>query len=66
MVKYFKGRDTLIKDLEGDVNIESDCEGDSSGVGDGTSEEKPKEGSRAVLTTGSFSAYVRFLTSHSR
>ena len=26
MVKYFKGRDPLMKDLERDVNVESDCE----------------------------------------
>ena len=26
MVKYFKGRDPLMKDLERDANVESDCE----------------------------------------
>jgi len=62
VVKYLKGKDTLVKDLEGDLNVESDCEGDSIGV----RLEMPKgkeeeEETRAVLITGSFSAYVYFL-----
>ena len=60
MVIYLKGRNALISHLEGDTNVDSDCEGDPMGVGDGAS--KMKEGkekrARAVLTTGSFSAYV--------
>ena len=47
--------------LQGCVDAESDCEGDSTGAGDGTlgPEEEEEEDPRAVLTTGSFSAYVR-------
>ena len=65
MVKYL-GRDTLINDLEGDLNVESDCEGDLMGVEPETVKikEEEEEESRAVLITGSFSAYVRFLVSH--
>ena len=59
MVKYPKGRNATIHYLEGNVNIESDYEDDSTGVGDGTLEEGEI---RAVLIVGSFSAYVGFLT----
>ena len=63
MVKYLKGRKATTNDLEGDINIESDCENDSTGAGDGMlEEEEEKEESRAVLITGSFSAYVYILT----
>ena len=62
MVKYFNGRDTLISDLEGDVNVDSDCEDNSIGVDDGPLKEKD-EGGHAVLTTWSFSACVHFLVS---
>ena len=65
MVKYLKGRKATTNDLEGDINIESDCESDSTGVGNGVLEEE-KEESRAVLITGSFSAYVHILTPSSR
>ena len=62
MVKYLKGRNVPIKDLEGGVNVDSDCEGDSTGAGGGTlSEERNEEETRAVLIAGSFSACVRFL-----
>ena len=64
MVKYLKGRDTLVNDLEGDSNVESDCEDDSAGSESETKEEKEEE-IRAVLVTGSFSAYVHSLTSSS-
>ena len=47
-----------MNDLEGDVNVESDCEGYSVGTGGGKS--KKEDESCAVLITGSFSAYVRF------
>ena len=60
MVIYLEGRNTSINYPGGDANIDSDCEGDSMGVGDGalkTNEEK-EERARAALTTGSFSAYV--------
>ena len=42
------------------IDVESDCEGDSTGVGDGElePEEEKQEQTRAVLTTGSFSACV--------
>ena len=48
-----------MNDLEGDLNVESDCEGDLPGVNDETSNTEEKEEQvRAVLITGSFSAYV--------
>ena len=57
MVKYLKRRNTLVNDLEGDVNIESDCEGYIFG----TSEPEEKEDEIcAVLIVGSFSAYEVF------
>ena len=63
VVKYLEDGKSIIKDLEGDINVESDCEGDSPEV---TSEEEKKEGgTRAVLIIGSFSAYVSFLPSPS-
>ena len=66
MVKYIKGQNITTNDLEGDLNIESDCETDPMGVGleTLTIEEKEEE-TRAVLITGSFSACVRFLPSSS-
>ena len=57
MVKYFKGPNLLIGDLEGEVNAESDCEGDLPEVGE-VSNEGNEERIRAVLTKGSFSAYA--------
>ena len=61
MVTRTNGRDALISYLEGDINVESDCEGDLTTAGDLAS--KPKEADAcAVLTTGSFSAYVNFLS----
>jgi len=59
VVKYLKGGSVPVKDLEGDVNVESDCEGDSTVPNDGTPKEE-KEESRAVLIAGSFSACVAF------
>ena len=57
MVKYLKGQDTLIKDPE--VEAESDCEGDSTGVGlEKLKMEDEREETRLVLILGSFSAYV--------
>jgi hypothetical protein len=59
VVKYFKDQSPFVNDLEGDVNVESDCEGDSPEIEDELLEEELKEGqTRAVLMTGSFSAYV--------
>jgi len=59
LVKHLKGQNPLINDLEGDVNVESDCEGDSLGIRDGTSDtkEEVEEQTRAVLITGSFAAW---------
>ena len=59
MVKYLKGRNILVSDLEGGVNIESDCEGDSQEVKQETSKDgvETEEWTRAVLTAGSFSVY---------
>ena len=61
MVKYLKGRNIIVNDLEGGVNLDSDCEDYSMG----TAGRKPKKGKeeeiRAVLITGSFAACVRFL-----
>ena len=60
MVKCLRDRDPLAGDPEGDVNVESDYEGDLSEV----TNELPgveKDGEalhRAILTFGSFSAYV--------
>ena len=59
MVKYLKGRNIPVSDLEGGVNIESDCEGDSQEVKQETSKDwgETEERTRAVLIAGSFSAY---------
>ena len=68
-MKYLKGRHVTINDLEGGVNVESDCECDSMGaeLEAQTTEEKKEEPreTRAILVTGSFSACVRSLPSHS-
>ena len=62
MVKHLdlKGQHPPINDLEGDINVESDCEGDLPEVRDEASETKEEkdEQPRAVLIVGSFSAYV--------
>ena len=49
-----------MSDLEGDVNVESDCEGDLPGVQDESlkTKEDGEEPTRAVLKIGSLSAYV--------
>ena len=61
MVKYFIGQNTLATDLEGDVSVESDCEGDIQGLGEEIQRVEDKEELvRAVFITGSFSAYVAF------
>ena len=63
MVKYLNGRNTPMNDLEGDINVESDCEDNSTAAGDGTlKNEENEEEIRAVLTVGSFSACAHFLT----
>ena len=58
MVKYVGGRNPLVSDLEADVGIESDCEDDAPAV---KGEVLKEEQTRAVLTFGSFSAYVHLL-----
>ena len=62
MVKYLKGQNTPVSDLEGNVNIESDCEGGSSDVTERKQKAKEENGeeTHAVLITGSFSAYALF------
>ena len=61
MVQYFIGQNTLTANL-GDVNVESDCEGDIEGLGEETqkAKEESEELVRAVFVIGSFSAYVAF------
>ena len=67
MVKYLKGRNVPMNDLEGGVNVDSDCEGDLTGTGGGTlNEEQNGEETRAGLIAGSFSACVCFLTTSRR
>ena len=63
MVKYLKGQNAFTDDLEVEINVDSDCEDDSTETTDGALKEEKKEDNRAVLTAGSFSAYVRFLAS---
>ena len=63
MVEYLEDGNTPINDLEGDLNVESDCESDPMGVVPETQKAEDKEVTRAVLITGSFSASVRFLAS---
>ena len=66
MVKYLKGRNTMIRSLKGDLNLESDYEGDSTEAGLETPKmrEEEEEETRAVLITGSFSACVHSLASY--
>ena len=64
MIKYLKGRNTLISDLKGDLSLESDYEDSSTEVGVETPKmKKDEEEMRAVLITGSFSAYADILAS---
>ena len=60
VVKYLGDQDPYLGNSEVDADVESDCEGDSPEV---TNESPERKGElellpRAVLTTGSFSAYV--------
>ena len=61
VVKYLEGGN-LSNGTDGDANAESDCEEGSPTVEDEPSKagESKEEQTRAVLTTGSFSAYVHF------
>ena len=66
VVNYLKSQNTILNGLNEDLNIESDCESNSAGVARETPEVKnKKEEVRAVLITGSFSAYVDFPNSPS-
>ena len=60
VVKYLGDQDSFTGDPEGDANVESDCEGDSSEVTNEFPEIERREEAllRAVLTAGSFSACV--------
>lgn len=60
MVKYLRGQNPFASDPGGHANVESDCEGDLSEViNRSPGMERGEEASpRAVLTIGSFSAYV--------
>ena len=60
MVKRLRDRNPFAGDPEGDVNVESDCERDLSEVTNGLPEVEGDGEAlpRAVLTFGSFSAYV--------
>jgi hypothetical protein len=60
VVKYLGGRNFVVNDLEGGSNIESDCEGDPTEVVPEAEDmkERKEEETRAVLITGSFSAWV--------
>ena len=59
-VIHLEGWGALTHYLQWYIDVESDCEGDSAGVGDGElePEEEKEEQTRAVLTTGSFPACV--------
>ena len=60
VVKYLGDQNPFIGDPEGDANVESDCEGDSSEVTNGFPKIEGREEVllRAVLTVGSLSACV--------
>ena len=60
VVKYLIGQSTLKSSLEGNINVESDCEGDPQELGEETQKatEVKEEPVRAVLIAGSFSAYA--------
>ena len=60
VVKYLGDRNPFTGDPEGDANVESDCEGDSSEVTNWFPKIEGREEVllRAVLTVGSLSACV--------
>jgi hypothetical protein len=59
VVQCLGDRNPFVSDPEGEVGVESDCEGDSSeGTNWSLGVEGEEASSRAVLTVGSFSAYV--------
>lgn len=65
-MKYLKGQNALVQHLEGDDNLDSDCDDDPTVTSNGTSkEEQGEEEERAVLAR-SFSACVHFLASSLR
>lgn len=62
VVKYLLNQDTLMSDLGGSIDIESDCEGDPLELGGGTQRKNQNKGEPvdAVFLVGSFSAYAPF------
>ena len=61
MVEYLGDRNPPFGDLEGDVYIESDCEGDSPFLDNKSPETEEREDqNRAVFVMGSFSTYVLY------
>ena len=61
VIKYVKGRNPLMSDLQEDANVESDCDEDIPEVQNELQNPKEeKKETRAVLITGSFSAYAHF------
>lgn len=62
VVKYSKGKNPLEGNLEADIDTESDCEGESLGVENGSPDTKEEEQTRAVLIPGSFATYVHSFT----
>ena len=67
VVNYAKSKNILVSGLGGKLSIESDCESDSTEVAhEAPRVKKEEEEIRAVLVTGSFSAYVHFPASSRR
>ena len=64
MVIRLEGQNALTDYTQAFIDVESDCEADSMGIGDGAldPEKEKEEQARGVLTNGSFSAFVCFLT----
>lgn len=63
MVKYLKGRNSLVRNPDGDICTESDCEGEARAEDESSNmKEEEEEKARAVLITGSFATYVRSFT----
>ena len=62
VVKCVKGRNALINNMEGDTNVDSDCESDPTGSDGGKlKEEENEKETHAVLVAGSYSAYASFI-----
>ena len=63
VVKRLKGGNTLTNGVDESVNADSDCEseGDLTGTDGGALKDEENGGTRALLSAGSFSAYVHLL-----